>query len=233
MPTHIRCMIELKAINKTLGRKLILSNVSLSVSPGEIVGIAGPVGAGKSTLLNICNGLISPDRGRVTIINLSLETHQQQILQQINYASSSQRLSGYATVMENLATYALLYEVPDVNIRLASFFKHFSIPAGLLHKKIYRLSSGENSLVNLAKAILNNPKVLLLDEITAHMDPVLTARVHGFLKKRNTAECVTVLVSQNTKELQSLCTRVIVLSRGRIVYDGKPLSPARIKTYYA
>ncbi len=233
MPIHIRCMIDLKAINKTLGRKLILSNVSLSVRPGEIVGIAGPVGAGKSTLLNICNGLISPDSGFVTIINLPMQTNQQQILQHINYASSSQRLSGYATVMENLATYALLYEVPDAKIRLASFFEHFGVPAGLLHKKIYRLSSGENSLVNLAKALLNNPNVLLLDEITAHMDPILTARVHKFLKKRNTAEFVTMLVSQNTKELQSFCSRLIVLSHGRIVYNGKPLSPARIKTYYA
>lgn len=226
-------MIDLASINKTLGKKLILSNVSLSVRPGEIVGIAGPVGAGKSTLLNICNGLISPDRGSVTIINLPMQTHQQQILQHINYASSSQRLSGYATVMENLATYALLYEIQNANARIASFFKHFGIPAGLLHKKIYRLSSGENSLVNLAKAVLNNPKVLLLDEITAHMDPILTARVHAFLKKRNTAEFVTILVSQNTKELHSFCTRLIVLSRGRVVYDGKPLSPARIKTYYA
>jgi len=226
-------MIELNAITKTLGRKLILSNVSLSVGPGEIVGIAGPVGAGKSTLLNMCNGLISPDKGSVTIINLPMQTRQQQILQHINYASSNQRLSGYATVMENLATYALLYEIPDANIRITSFFRHFGIPAGLLHKKIYRLSSGENSLVNLAKAVLNNPKVLLLDEITAHMDPILTARVHEFLKKRNISTCVTVLVSQNTKELQSFCTRVIVLSRGRVVYDGKPLSPARIKIHYA
>lgn len=87
--------------------------------------------------------------------------------------------------------------------------------------------------MNLAKAVLNNPKVLLLDEITAHMDPILTARVHAFLKKRNTAEFVTILVSQNTKELHSFCTRLIVLSRGQVVYDGKPLSPARIKTYYA
>ena len=226
-------MIELNAINKTLGRKLILSNVSLSVGPGEIVGVAGPVGAGKSTLLNVCNGLISPDKGSVTIINLPMQTRQQQILQHINYASSNQRLSGYATVMENLATYALLYEIPDANIRITSFFKHFGIPTGLLHKKIYRLSSGENSLVNLVKAVLNNPKVLLLDEITAHMDPILTARVHEFLKERNTATCVTVLVSQNTKELQNFCTRVIVLSRGRVVYDGKPLSPAKIKIYYA
>ncbi len=226
-------MIELKAINKTLGRKLILSNVSLSARPGEIVGVAGQVGAGKSTLLNICNGLISPDRGSVTIINLPMQTCQQQIMQHINYASSSQRLSGYATVMENLTTYASLYEVPNVKKHLASFWKYFGVPASFLHKKIYRLSSGENSLVNLAKAVLNNPKVLLLDEITAHMDPLLTARVHAFLKKRNTAEFVTMLVSQNTKELQSLCTRLIVLSRGRVVYDGRPLSSARIKTYYA
>lgn len=233
MPATVRRMIELKFIDKTLGRKLILSNVSLSVRSGEIVGIAGPVGAGKSTLLNILNGLITPDRGSVSVVRLPMSTHLQQILQLINYASSSQRLSGYATVLENLNTYARLYGVSDVQKHVTFFWNLFTIPPGLLHKKVYRLSSGENSLVNLVKALLNNPKVLLLDEITAHMDSLFAARVYAFIKMRRITGGVTMLVSQNTEELKQIATRMVVLSAGKIVYDGKPISSTRTQSYYA
>ncbi len=225
-------MIELTSVAKTLGRKLILSNVSLSVRPGEIVGIAGSVGAGKSTLLHIMSGLMDPDKGFVSITGLSLTQHRQQVLQLLNYASSSQRLSGYATVMENLTTYGLLYNRADTRKYLISLWKHFSMQESLFHKKVYRLSSGENSFVNLAKSLINNPKILLLDEITAHMDPILTHKTHDYLKNRNTHSKITMLVSQNPDEIRSFCTRMIILSKGSLVYDGKPLVSSQARQYY-
>ena len=233
MPVKNRCMIKLKFINKTLGRKLILSNVSLSIHSGEIIGIAGPVGAGKSTLLNILNGLITPDKGSVTIMELPMSTNLQQILQQLNHASSSQRLSGYATVSENLYTYAQLYGVSNIQKHIALYWNLFKMPIGLLHKKVYRLSSGENSLVNLVKALLNNPKILLLDEITAHMDSLFANRVHTYIKNRKKLGAITILVSQNTKELQKISTRMVVLSNGTITYDGKPINNTQAQSYYA
>lgn len=226
-------MIELKFIDKTLGRKLILSNVSLSIHSGEVVGIAGPIGAGKSTLLNILNGLITPDKGSVTIMGLPMSTNLQQILQQLNHASSSQRLSGYATVSENLSTYAQLYEVPDIQKHIMFYWNLFKIPTKLLHKKVYRLSSGENSLINLVKALLNNPKILLLDEITAHMDSLFTTRVYTYINNRKKTGAITIIVSQNTKELQKISTRMIILSNGIITYDGKPVSNTKAQSYYA
>lgn len=200
--------------------------------PGEIVGIAGSVGAGKSTLLHVMSGLMHPDRGSISIMGLSFTRHRQQILQLLNYASSSQRLSGYATVMENLTTYGLLYNTPDIKKRLISLWKHFGMQESLFHKKVYRLSSGENSFVNLAKSLINNPKILLLDEITAHMDPVLANKTREYLKNRNTHSNITVLVSQNPDEIRSFCKRMIILSKGFLVYDGKPLSPSRARQYY-
>lgn len=225
-------MIELTSIAKTLGRKLILSNVSLSLRPGEIVGIAGSVGAGKSTLLHIMTGLMSPDSGSVSIMGLPLLKRRQLILQHLNYASSSQRLSGYATVMENLTTYGLLYDTVNAKRHIASFWKYFGMQESLFYKKVYRLSSGENSLVNLAKSLINNPKILLLDEITAHMDPILTRKTHDFLRNRNTQSKLTVLVSQNPEEIRSFCTRMIIMSKGSLVYDGKPLLPSQARQYY-
>lgn len=224
-------MIKLNSIYKYLGRRLILSNVSLSVTRSEIVGITGPVGAGKSTLLFLISGLIEPDRGTVRVLGTPMQTMSGRILQRINYASSSQRLSGYATVIENLVTYARLYAIRFPKKRITELWNLFSLPPLLYKKKIYRLSSGENSLVNLIKALLNNPELLLLDEITAHMDPSFVKKVHALIRKRQ-KKTTTLLVSQNSEELSRLCTRLIILSRGAIVYDGKPLTAKNIQKYY-
>lgn len=226
-------MIELININKSFGGKHILSNVSLSVRGGEIVGIAGPVGAGKSTLLHLLTGLLEPDSGTITLLGLPLKSSRQLIAREMNYASSSQRLGGYATVAENLTTYADLYGVPHFRSATTSLWRFCKMPELLLTKKIFRLSSGENSFVNFTKALLNNPRLLFLDEITTHMDPLLTQRMLMVIKKRNKKSTVTILVSQNIEEIRHICTRMVILRRGKIVYDGKPIQNNKIKTYYA
>lgn len=227
------CMIELININKSFGGKRILSNVSLSVRGGEIVGIAGPVGAGKSTLLHILTGLLEPDSGTITLLGLPLQSSRQIIAKEMNYASSSQRLGGYASVVENLTTYADLYGVPRFRSVVTGLWKLCKMPDILMSKKIYKLSSGENSFVNFTKAILNNPKLLFLDEITAHMDPLLSQRVLTIIKKRNKKTNTTIFISQNIEEVRHTCTRMIILHRGKIVYDGKPIQNNKINTYYA
>ena len=224
-------MIAVTSISKSLGRKRILSNVSLSVRGGEIVGISGPIGAGKSTLLFLLNGLLAPDRGTISMLGMSLERSRSSIAEHANYASSSQRLSGYATVEENMATFARLYGILNYRAVVSPLWKFCGISSGILHKKVFRLSSGENSFVNLTKAILNDPSVLLLDEITAHMDPVLTTKVRSYLKKRTTDLNCTVFVSQNIEEIRQTATRMILLSQGKIVYDGKPLSARQVLDY--
>lgn len=148
-----------------------------------------------------------------------------------NYASSGQRLSGYATVEENLATFARLYGVSEYQAIVSSLWKTCGIAPGIFHKKVFRLSSGENSFVNLTKALLNNPSILFLDEITAHMDPVLADKVRTYLKKRTTKQTCTIFISQNIEEIRHISTRMIILSKGKIVYDGKPLSARRVLNY--
>jgi ABC-2 type transport system ATP-binding protein len=226
-------MIELININKSLGGKRILSNVSLSVRGGEIVGIAGSVGAGKSTLLHILTGLLEPDSGEITLMGLPLKTSRQHIASNINYASSSQRLGGYASVRENLTTYADLYGTIKFRSVVTKLWRFCRIPESLLFKKIFRLSSGENSFVNFTKALLNNPRILFLDEITAHMDPLLTQRVLTVIRKRKKSNNVSMLISQNIDEIRHICTRMIILRQGKIVYDGKPIQNNKINTYYA
>jgi ABC-type multidrug transport system ATPase subunit len=225
-------MIELRAIYKSLGQKLILSNVSLSVRGGEIIGITGPIGSGKSTLLYILSGLLDPDSGSITIMGSQALPRNTHTLAHMNYASSGQRLSGYATVMENLVTYARLYSVKNVHRQITMLWKLFKMPSSMLQKRVYKLSSGENSFVNFVKALLNNPDILLLDEITSHMDPLFANRVRAHLRKRSTMHTVTIIVSQNLAELRSLCTRIIVLTAGKIIYDGKPRTVYTTQKYY-
>lgn len=226
-------MLNITSIGKTLGGKRIVSNLSLFVGSGEVIGITGPVGAGKSTLFHIATGLLDPDSGTVSFFGSPFnETNRPIIAKQINYASSNQRLSGYATGWENLATYADLYDVPDWQSRVSALWRDLKMPSALLEKKVYRLSSGENSFVNLSKALLNNPKILFLDEITAHMDPALADRVRTYIVKRTTKNRATLLISQNLGEIHSTCTRMIILRRGTIVYDGTPIGVPAAKKFF-
>lgn len=225
--------ITTESVSKRLGGKLILSNVSLSVRDGEVVGITGPVGAGKSSLLFIMTGLMDPDRGSVSVFGQPLSTERLSVLERINYASSFHRLSGYASVRENLMTYARLYSVPDAMTVITKLWNEFSLSPSLMLKKTYRLSSGENSYVNLIKALLNDPDILFLDEITAHMDPQSALTVHTHLLARKKRGKTTIVVSQNHRELQSLCTRLIVLAKGKVLYEGAMPHLSKIKTYYA
>lgn len=197
------------------------------------MGIAGSVGAGKSTLLHILTGLLEPDSGEITLMGLPLKTSRQHIASKINYASSSQRLGGYASVKENLTTYADLYGTIKFQSVMTKLWRFCRIPESLLSKKIFRLSSGENSFVNFTKALLNNPRILFLDEITAHMDPLLTQRVLTIIRKRKKSNNVSMLISQNIDEIRHICTRMIILRQGKIVYDGKPIQNNKINTYYA
>jgi ABC-2 type transport system ATP-binding protein len=215
-------ILEIKNVFKQLNRTHILKNVSLTVYQNEIIGLVGPVGAGKTTLLYIALGLIKPDSGIVKEFGLHFETHRQEILQQINFASSTLKLNGYSSVWENLLTFSRLYRVENAKKKIADLAHYFQIDYLLRQNtKVYRLSSGENSKVNVCKAFLNDPKLLLFDEITAHLDPVssrlLLRRIHMLNQQRQMS---VLFVSQNISELRKICRRVIVLKKGTIVYDG-------------
>lgn len=210
-------MIELIAINKRLSGKSILTNVSFTIQRGEIVGITGPIGAGKSTLLHIISGLLLPDSGKIIMFNQDFQKQRSTIAKRINYASSSQRLSGYATVGENLDTYADLYNVKNHISLVLSLWSKFNFPLSHLKKKVYRLSSGENAFINFTKSLLNNPDILLLDEITSHFDPNFAKKIRAYIKARNTKEKITILVSQNPQELKILNTKTLKLKQGKII----------------
>ena len=181
------------------------------------MGITGPIGAGKTTLIQMALGLITPDSGAIHMLNLPLESHRQTLLQQINFASSSLRLNGYSSIMENLMTFSGLYNIDHAKEKIQKLSDEFHIRHLLdSGEKVYKLSSGENSTVNLCKALLNNPVLLFFDEITAHMDPSGIRRFYKYLRsfKRNSGS--VVLISQNISELQYACDRIIFMRKGHI-----------------
>lgn len=226
-------MLEITSLKKSLGGKHIVSNLSLFVGQGEIVGIAGPVGVGKSTLLHMLTGLLDPDSGSISYFGVKANSSTRPVIaQQINYASSSQRLSGYATVWENFSTFANLYQADAWRALVKTLWKTFDMAPALLTRKVYRLSSGENSFVNFCKALLNNPKILFLDEITAHMDPSLAQKIRAYIVSRNHESMTTVLVSQNLEEIKAMCSRMVILKNGTVSYDGKPLGDRESKKHF-
>lgn len=226
-------ILECHRLSKRLSRRLILSDISFRLRSGDRLGIVGPVGAGKTTLLYIILGLISPDRGKLTVFGKPLQKQRQEILGQVNFASSNLKLNGYSSVRENLITFAWLYGVGKAPEKIARLARDFGV-AHLLKTKVYRLSAGENTKVNLCKALLNDPKLLLLDEIVAHLDPVSAAYVKRRLLQENREKNLTfVYVSHNLKDIEAVCNRVIVLGKGRLRYDGKILPKKKLLAYYA
>lgn len=211
-------VIQFINISKRFNSKAILSKINLTIYRGEIIGITGPIGAGKTTLVQIALGLITPDVGSVEINGISLETNRQLVLQQVNFASSSLRLNGYSSVMENLLTFARLYGVKHAKETIAKIARSLRINHLLgPETKVYRLSAGENSTVNLCKALLNSPNVIFFDEITAHMDPSGVIQFYNEMRKIRASARSVILISQNLNELMHTCDRIVFMKQGKIL----------------
>ncbi len=198
-----------------------LKNVSLSVSSGEIVGILGPNGAGKTTLIHSILGLITPTSGSIEIFGKKLDHgNRLELLSRMNFASNYVSLPQTLTPWENLMVYALMYEVENPRERCARMLELFDLYH--LRKKISRsLSSGQMMRLTLAKALLNNPEILLLDEPTSGLDPEIARKTRELLKDMASRQGLSVIyTSHNLWEMQEVADRVIFLKAGEILMQG-------------
>ena len=175
-------ILTVRNLSKTFNGVRAINNISFSVAKGEIVGLLGPNGAGKTTTIQMILGLIKPTRGTITVFGKNLETHRMEILSEVNFSSAYISLPGNLKVWENLYTFARLYGVKNYKKRVEELARFFEITP-LLSKLYVRLSSGQATRVNLAKALLNSPKLLFLDEPTSSLDPDIADRVRKLLKK--------------------------------------------------
>ncbi len=215
-------IIEVANLRKEFQGTVALANVSFEVKRGEIVGLLGANGAGKTTLIHILLGLLTQTTGTVKILGLDILKHRIEILQRCNFSSAYIRLPYNLTVWENLMVFARLYNVPDAKMRIEELIELFEV-AHLRKKLTSFLSSGEQTRVNLCKAMLNKPELLLLDEPTASLDPDISDKVRKMIRQVQDTQGMTILyTSHNMRDIEELCDRVFFLHKGAVLAQGTP-----------
>lgn len=213
-------LVSTDRLTKYYQETLALENLTLHVKPGEVLGLLGPNGAGKTTAIHIMLGLLRPSSGEVTILGLSPFTHRQHILPRINFSSAYVQLPSNLKVDENLRTYARLYGVKKFSHKIEELVTLFEM-GHLLNRVTGALSSGERTRLNLCKALLNDPILLLLDEPTSSLDPEMADRVRTILQeiqKRNGLGMI--YTSHNMEEVERMCDRIVFIHRGRVMAQG-------------
>jgi ABC-2 type transport system ATP-binding protein len=215
-------VLSVTQLCKTYGEIVAVDGVSFDVGRNEIVGLLGPNGAGKTTTINMILGVLTPDSGRVSVEGIDISTHRSQVLQGTNFAAVYAPLPGNLTVEQNLRVFGLLYGVRNLTDRIARLLQQFDLEK-FRDVKCGVLSSGEQTRASLAKAMLNSPQLLLLDEPTASLDPAVARDIRNKIKGFATRSRGGVLwTSHNMYEVEDVCNRVLFLSRGRILLAGDP-----------
>ncbi|OHB59506.1 MAG: ABC transporter ATP-binding protein [Planctomycetes bacterium RBG_13_44_8b] len=199
-----------------------VDNITFAVKPGEIVGLLGPNGAGKTTTINMILGILEPTGGSIEILSRNLKEQHSEIVKQTNFAAVYAQMPGNLSVYQNLYIFGLLYHVRNLKEKIQSLLHDFDLEA-FANTKTGLLSSGEQSRLNLAKALINEPALLLLDEPTASLDPSVANFIREKIKEWAIKTKAAVLwTSHNMYEIQSVCEKVLFLSHGRILLAGNP-----------
>ncbi len=218
-------------LHKAYGAVRAVDGVSFEVRGGEIVGLVGPNGAGKTTIINMVLGVLQPSSGQILIEGLDVARKRSEALSRTNFAAVYAPLPGNLTVEQNLRIFGMIYEVRDLKGRIGELLAEFDLER-FARTKCGVLSSGEQTRVALAKAMLNRPRLLLLDEPTASIDPATAREIRAHIQRFATGGREAVLwTSHNMYEVTEVCDRVIFISRGRILLQGEP--QALIQTHGA
>ncbi len=215
-------ILSVEGLRKEYGATTAVSHISFNVGVNEIVGLVGPNGAGKTSTINMILGVLEPTAGAITIEGVDLAADRSRALRHTNFAAVYAPLPGNLTVMENLRVFGLLYGVAGLTRRIEALTRQYDLEA-FRHAKCGTLSSGEQARVSLAKAMLNAPRLLLLDEPTASIDPSaareIRARIRAFAAEGRAGVLWT---THNMHEVADVCDRVLFMSRGNILLEGDP-----------
>ena len=214
--------IEIKNLNKNYNNILAVKNINFKINKGSIVGLLGPNGCGKTTTIGMILGLIKPTSGTVIINgqNIENENNRTTILEKVNFISPYVELPKKLTVEENLKVYGKLYGVNNLKDKISDLMKQLNL-LEFNKRKTGELSSGQKNRVSLAKALINEPEILLLDEPTASLDPdvgdFIITYLEDFASKKNTT---ILLASHNMNEVERLCNEVLMMKNGKIIDKG-------------
>ena len=215
-------LVEVKNIKKNYGKNEAVKGISFSIEEDEILGLLGPNGSGKTTTIGMLLGLLKPTSGEIFINGQKLEGNRIEILEQINFISPYIELPKKLTVKQNLTVYGKLYKINNINERIEFLSEKLRLE-DLLNSITGELSSGQKNRVSLAKALINEPKVLLLDEPTASLDPEVGDFVRSFLEDYKKEKKISILLaSHNMNEVTRLCKSILMMKDGIIIDKGNP-----------
>ena len=215
-------LVEVKNLKKNYGSKEAVKDISFTIKKDEILGLLGPNGSGKTTTIGMLLGLLKPTNGEVLIDGKKIEENRIEILKKINFISPYIELPKKLTVKQNLIVYGKLYNVLNINNRIEYLVEKLRL-SDLLNRVTGELSSGQKNRVSLAKALINNPSVLFLDEPTASLDPEIGDFVRTFLEDYKKEMKISILLaSHNMNEVTRLCKTVLMMKDGTIVDRGYP-----------
>jgi ABC-2 type transport system ATP-binding protein len=214
--------IEVINLSKLYKLKKAVKNISFKINENEIVGLLGPNGCGKTTTIAMILGLLKPSSGQVLINGMDIENHRISLLHKMNFISPYIELPKKLTVKQNLIVYGKLYSVQNLNERIDTLSSKLRLNE-ILNSITGELSSGQKNRVSLAKALINDPTVLLLDEPTASLDPETGDFIRTFLEIYKKEKKISVLLaSHNMSEVKRLCNSVLMMKNGSIIDNGTP-----------
>jgi ABC-2 type transport system ATP-binding protein len=214
--------IVVRQISKRFDDVIAVDDVTFDVARGQTTALLGGNGAGKTTTLAMLLGLVLPDRGQIQIFGVDMIRNRYRVLPRMNFSSPYVDLPRRLTVAENLRVYGLLYGVPNLAAHIRRLAEAFDIGA-LLRRPYGDLSSGQRTRVTLAKALLNDPELILLDEPTASLDPDTADWVRSYLETyRDRTGATLLLASHNMTEVERMCDDVLMLRSGKLVDQGTP-----------
>ncbi len=216
-------ILKASGLTKRFGEFVAVDNISFSVKEGEVVGFLGPNGAGKTTTIQMLLGITTPTSGTIHYFDKDFFKDPQYCLSRINFTSAFNTLQGRVTVWENLVVFAHLYHVENPLPKIKKLVERFEMN-DLVHKRYWDLSTGQRTRANFIKAMLNDPKIILMDEPTASLDPDIADKTLTFIEELRREHKITILyTSHNMAEVTRICDRVIFLDKGKIVAQDTPL----------
>ena len=214
-------VIEINNLNKKYRNILAVKNINFKINKGTIVGLLGPNGSGKSTTIGMILGLIKPSSGTVIINGQNIEKYRTHLLEKMNFISPYVELPKKLTVEENLEVYGRLYGVKNLKDKISDLMKKLNLTE-FRKRKTGELSSGQKNRISLAKALVNDPEILLLDEPTASLDPDVGDYIRGYIENYASNNGATILLaSHNMNEVERLCHEVLMMKNGEIIDKGK------------
>ncbi len=221
-PSPLEPALSVRGLCKTYGKRSVVGPLDFSLAPGSVTALLGGNGAGKTTTIGMVMGLIEPTAGSIRVFGRDLLRERYEVLGRMNFESPYVDLPHRLTVRQNLRVFGMLYDVADVDSKIEELAEALALRE-FLDRQTGKLSAGQKTRVAIAKALVNDPQLLLLDEPTASLDPDTADWVRARLEAHRAAHnCAILLASHNMGEVERLCDRVLMLRQGVIVDDDSP-----------